>query len=213
MTLFRLDASIRTDGSVTRAVADAVEAGLRAAAPGTPVVRRDVGLRPLPATAWSAAVLAPEEGATDRHRDATALAGRLADELLDADVFLFAVPLYNYGVDQHFKTWADLVLTDARIQQERALAGRPAVLVTARGGGYGPGTPREGWDHATPWMRRILGDVMGLDLQTSETELTLAGAVPAMEALRGLAAQSLADAHASAAGHGTWLARALRVAA
>ncbi|HEX2807477.1 MAG TPA: hypothetical protein VHN80_15030, partial [Kineosporiaceae bacterium] len=47
----------------------------------------------------------------------------------------------------------------------------------------------------TPWLRRILADVLGLDLHLVETELTLAGLNPAMEALRPLAAKSLADAH------------------
>jgi FMN-dependent NADH-azoreductase len=39
------------------------------------------------------------------------------------------------------------------------LVGKAAVLVTVHGGNYRPGSPREGWGHATGWMRRILGDV------------------------------------------------------
>ncbi len=26
------------------------------------------------------------------------------------------------------------------------------LVLGARGGGYGPGTPRHGWDHAEPWL-------------------------------------------------------------
>jgi FMN-dependent NADH-azoreductase len=78
------------------------------------------------------------------------------------------------------------------------VAGRPAVLVLARGGGYGVGPPREGWDHASPYIRRILGDVLGLDLHVAEAELTLASVVPAMEALRPPAEQPLDAAHAVA---------------
>jgi FMN-dependent NADH-azoreductase len=60
---------------------------------------------------------------------------------------LFAVPLYNFGVSQHFKTWVDMVITDPRMAAgaEPVLVGKPAVLVTVRGGNYRPGTPREGW--------------------------------------------------------------------
>ncbi len=47
-----------------------------------------------------------------------------------------------------------------------------------RGGGYGAGTPREGWDHATPYLLRILGDVWGADVTLVEAELTLADVVP-----------------------------------
>ena len=56
MTLFRLDASIRTKGSVTRAVADTVTTAWQAEHPGVTVVRRDVGTAPLPAEAWTTAV-------------------------------------------------------------------------------------------------------------------------------------------------------------
>jgi FMN-dependent NADH-azoreductase len=38
---------------------------------------------------------------------AVALAATLTDELIAADAPLFAVPLYNFGVSQHFKVWVD----------------------------------------------------------------------------------------------------------
>ncbi|WP_243741194.1 NAD(P)H-dependent oxidoreductase [Streptomyces sp. 8K308] len=31
----------------------------------------------------------------------------------NADAAILAVPLYNYGASQHFKTWVDLVITGA----------------------------------------------------------------------------------------------------
>jgi FMN-dependent NADH-azoreductase len=130
------------------------------------------------------------------------------DELVAADAYVFAVPLYNFGVPQHFKAFADLVLTDPRMPpgQPSAIHGRPAVLVTARGGGYAPGTPREGWDHATPWIRRFLADMVGLDLQVVEAELTLAPVTPAMSELVGLAEASLEAAHSAATPAGRTLA-------
>jgi FMN-dependent NADH-azoreductase len=85
--------------------------------------------------------------------------------------------------------------------------------VLTRGGGYGPGTPRHGWDHGGPWLRRIFADVFGLDLHVAEAELTLAGINPAMAALRDLAEQSLHDAHATAEAHGRTIAQRVRVAA
>jgi FMN-dependent NADH-azoreductase len=207
MTLFRLDASIRVEGSHSREIADVVESEWRAAHPDDHIVRRHIGTDPIPATAWGAAAFAgytPEDKRTDEQKAATALAAELVDELVSADALLFAVPLYNYGVSQHFKTWADLVITDPRMAAGvvPAIKGKPAVLVTVRGGGYGAGTPREGWDHATGWMRRVLADMWELDLKVVETELTLADVVPAMEQLRGLAAQMRAEAEQIARAHG-----------
>jgi len=113
-------------------------------------------------------------------------------------------------VSQHLKAWIDLVITDPRMAPgpEQALAGRPAVLVMVRGGAYGPGTPRDGWDHATGWIRRILEDVWGLDLRVVDTEFTLAGQNPALDEFIELAAELRASAELLAAEHGQHLAAA-----
>ena len=130
MSLFRLDASIRAEGSHSRAIADIVEQEWRSGRPDEPVTRRLIGLEPVPATAWADAVSArgvPAEQLTPRQRDAVALAATLAAELVAADALLFAVPLYNFGVSQHFKAWVDLVITDPRMASgtEPVLAGSP----------------------------------------------------------------------------------------
>lgn len=209
-TLFRLDASIRAEGSVTRGLADAFHSS---AGTFTDVIRREVGTAPLPATAWRDAVTSlwtPPDLLSAEQREARTLAATLADELVAADVLLFAIPLYNFGVAHHAKAWIDLVLTDPRFAPggPRPLAGRPAFLMTARGGGYGPGTPRQGWDHSTPYLQRILKDQWGLDLASVEVELTLAYVTPAMEALRPMAAENLRAGLAAAARLGAAAAQA-----
>jgi len=216
MSLFRLDASIRVEGSHSREIADIVEQEWRTAHPHSQVVTRQIGVDPIPATAWSTAVHATYVPAGQRSPEQTAalnLAAAAADQLIDADVLLFAVPLYNFGVSQHFKTWVDLVICDPRMTAgvEPATAGKHAVLVTVRGGSYAPGTPREGWDHATAWMRRILADVWQLDLMVVESEFTLAGVNPAFEPFKDLAEQIRTAAERTAHEHGRSLAGALRV--
>ena len=218
MTLFRLDASIRVEGSHSRALADLVEHEWTQAHPGDQVIRRHLATDPIPATAWADAVggaFVPAQDRSQAQTDAAALAATLVDELVAADALLFAVPLYNFGVSQHFKTYADLVITDPRLAagQASAIAGKPAVLVTVRGGAYGAGTPREGWDHATPWMRRILQDVWGLDLRAVEEELALVGVNPALDQFAELAKTMRAKVAALATEHGRSLAATLRSAA
>jgi FMN-dependent NADH-azoreductase len=207
MPLFRLDASIRTEGSHSRELAGLVQDEWEAAHPDETVIRRELGIDPLPPDAWAAAVaggMVPEAARTSAQREATALAATLVDELVAADAMIFAVPLYNYGVSQHFKTWVDLVCTDPRMPAggTPAIAGRPAVLATVHGGYYAAGTPREGWDHATPWMRRMLEDVWQLDLLVVEADFTLVGVNPALDAFADLAAElrAAADRHAAECG-------------
>jgi FMN-dependent NADH-azoreductase len=217
MQFFRLDASLRSEGSVTRMLADAVEQEWLREFPDAQIVRRDLGRNPLPPVwpeAVAASMSAPGYVRSEKEIAATALAAELAGELLSADAYLFAIPLYNFGVPQHVRHWIDLIVTDPRAADinTQLLAGRPAVLVEARGGGYASGTPREGWDHLTPYLRHILGDMWGLDLATAEAELTLADVTPAMEHLRDLARQQLEHAHATAIAHGASIARRLRPA-
>jgi FMN-dependent NADH-azoreductase len=125
------------------------------------------------------------------------------------------VPLYNCGVSQHFKTWVDLVISDPRMAAgaQPVLAGKPAVLVTVHGGNYRPGSPREGWDHATGWMRRVLGDVWGLDLKVVETEFTNVGVNPALDQFEDLARQLRQEAEEQARRHGRELGTATAAAA
>jgi FMN-dependent NADH-azoreductase len=198
MSLFRLDASIRGDLSVSRSVADTAEAAWRREDPSGVITRRDLSISPVPADAWQLALAAgflPEDQRTEDHRRARALASELADELLAADAYLFALPLYNWGITQHVKAWLDLLMTDPRliVAADPVLAGRPAALIVTRGGGYGPDTPKAGWDHATPYYRRFFGDPFGMNVHVNEVELTLAEAVPAMEPLRPLAHQLLTE--------------------
>ncbi|MBN9800935.1 MAG: FMN-dependent NADH-azoreductase [Actinomycetota bacterium] len=193
MSLFRLDASIRTEGSVSREIADEVERAYLDARPGAEVVRRELGTAPLPADLWTTAVAAgyvAEADRTPEQRGALARIAELADEVLAADAVVVGSPLYNFGIAAHLKTWVDALITDPRFAPgSTPLAGRPVVLVVSRGGGYGPGTPREGWDHGSGWITRILRDVWGADVTVVETELTLADVVPAMSELRPLAAE------------------------
>ncbi|GAA2048119.1 FMN-dependent NADH-azoreductase [Williamsia deligens] len=207
MSLFRLDASIRIAGSHSRALADIVEHEWQAEHPGDPVVRRDVGTNPIPATTWATAAFAgytPDDERSPEQRDALGLAATLADELIDADALLFAVPLYNFGVSQHFKTWVDTVIADPRFNPALppVLAGKPAVLVSVQGGNYSTGTPREGWDHATGWMRRILADVWNLDLEVIEAAFTLVGENPALDEFTDLAATLRTEANELARQYG-----------
>ena len=213
MSLFRLDASIRVEGSASREIADIVEREWRAGNPDAPVTRRHVGTEPIPATAWGAAVAGsylPAEDRTPEQADALALAATLADELTDAEALLFAVPLYNFGISQHVKSYVDLVITDPRFspRAEPPTAGKPAVLVIVRGGNYSAGTPREGWDHATSWLRRILEDVWRMDLRVVEREFTLVGVNPALDSFADIAAELKATAEREAAEHGRLLSSA-----
>jgi len=208
MTVLRVDASIQGPRSASSELADLVEAEWAVARPGAEVVRRHIGASPLPAQAWADAVRArfvPEDERSSAQRAAVALAEEIARELRSAEAAILALPLYNFGVSQHVKTWMDLAIIGGE-SGERLLDGTPTVVVTTRGGAYGAGLPREGWDHNTAYLRRIVGDVWGADLTLVERELTLVGINPALDAFTETAELMKKTAHEAAAEAGRALA-------
>ncbi|GAA4610422.1 FMN-dependent NADH-azoreductase [Actinoplanes octamycinicus] len=208
MSILRIDASIQGPHSASSALADIAEAAWLETAPDTKFVRRHIGNQPLPSDAWQHAVQAswlPEADRTDAQSRALALANELAAELRDSDGAILALPFYNYGVSQHVKIWFDLAMAGGS-QGEKLLDGKPVILVTTRGGAYGPGTPRDGWDHNTAYLRRVVADIWGADLTLIEREFTLVGVNPALDPFKETAAAMQEAAHTAAAEAGRALA-------
>ncbi|WP_427924484.1 FMN-dependent NADH-azoreductase [Streptomyces sp. cg40] len=127
----------------------------------------------------------------------------LVSELLAADTVLLGVPMYNFSIPASLKAWIDRVtfpgaLTDPDTG-ESLLRDTRVVVVMARGGGYGPGTPREHFDFQTPHLRAYFGNlgVPPQRLHLVAAELTRVDVMPHLAGLEDLAAASLARARAT----------------
>ncbi|MEU4339574.1 NAD(P)H-dependent oxidoreductase [Micromonospora lupini] len=197
MNLLHIDSSIRGDWSVSRRLTARAAAAWRAAHPDGTVTYRDLGAEPLPHldSAGGLARMTPPDQHTPAQRESWELSLRLVDEVKQADVVLLGLPLYNYGAPSSVKSWVDhLVVAGVTYDpttQEGLLGGREFVVLATRGGGYGEGTPRHGWDHAEQWLPHGLS-MTGLEPRFISTELTLAPSVPAMAELIPLHETSLA---------------------
>jgi FMN-dependent NADH-azoreductase len=157
MAVLRVDASIQGPRSASSELADLVEAEWAVARPGAEVVRRHIGASPLPAQAWADAVRArfvPEDERSSAQRAAVALAEEIARELRSAEAAILALPLYNFGVSQHVKTWMDLAIIGGESGEAAPRRHADRTSSPRGGGAYGAGLPREGWDHNTAYLRR-----------------------------------------------------------
>ncbi|WP_329165999.1 NAD(P)H-dependent oxidoreductase [Streptomyces sp. NBC_01267] len=131
-----------------------------------------------------------------------ALTRPLITELLAADTVLIGAPMYNYAVSASLKAWIDRVSFPGAFTDpdtgDSLLRRTRVVVVSTRGGAYGPGTPQEAWDFQTPYLRAYFGKLgMAEDgLRLVSAEMTLAGLVPHLARFRPLAASSLAAARA-----------------
>jgi FMN-dependent NADH-azoreductase len=197
--LLHIDTSINGENSVSRALSRRAADRWRETHEGGTVTYRDLAAEPLPhldAASGLARMTAPDAH-TPAQAQSWALTLELVGEVRDADTILLGLPLYNFGPPSVVKAWIDhLVAPGISIDVETMtgmLGGRELLVLASRGGGYGAGTPREGWDHAEPWLAHALSQV-GLEPRFITTELTLAHTVPAMADLAPLAAESRARA-------------------
>ncbi|MDA0160934.1 NAD(P)H-dependent oxidoreductase [Solirubrobacter ginsenosidimutans] len=198
--LLQIDSSVQGDRSVSRRLTARAAANWRAAHPDGTVTYRDLAADPVPhfTTDTGLARMVPPDQHTPAQAESHALSAELIDEVKQADTILLALPVYNFGAPSSVKAWVDhLVAAGLSVDPEThtgLLGGRDLIVLAARGGGYAPGTPREGWDHAQSWLPHGLA-YTGLEPTTVITaELTLAEVDPRMADLRPLAAESLAAA-------------------
>lgn len=203
--LLHLDSSIDPARSRSRTVTAAFANAWRGRGGDFTVTYRDLHADPVPhltsaASHWASRlrqpgdVPPPEEEARQRE---------LIEQLLAADVLLIGAPMYNYSLPSTLKAWVDHIhvpgVTAPFDTTDQPLAGRPAIIATARGAVYDPGMPSEGWDHTVPPLRLILGDALGMQVEVLTTSLTLADTVPALADQRERADEELAAAKEEAA--------------
>jgi FMN-dependent NADH-azoreductase len=193
---------MRSDGSRSRALSAHYAEAWETANPDGLVTYRDLAADAIPHLDYEAftANFTPAEQRTPHQREARALAELLAGEVLEADQLVIGMPLYNFGPPSTLKAWFDRIVVPGLTTgaQGGLLGEKSLTFVAARGGGYGPGTPREGWDHREPWLLHAFEQLGLTDVRFIHTELTLARESPAMIPLDLGAAEdeSLAAAHA-----------------
>jgi FMN-dependent NADH-azoreductase len=200
--LLHIDSSIQGDRSVSRRLTARAADRWRAVHPHGTVTYRDLATAPLPhldSDGGLARLVAPGEH-TSAQATSWAVTEQLIDEVKRADTILLGLPVYNFGPPSTVKSWVDHLVAPGlsldMATNEGLLGGRDLIVLAARGGGYAPGTPREGWDHAEQWLPHGLS-ITGLTPRFITAELTLADVNPKLAEFKALAAESLAAAEAA----------------
>ncbi len=187
--ILRIDASARTEGSVTREITDRIAARFAAAGPVETVHRDLSGGLPQIDGDWIAANFTPAAERSEEQRARLALSDSLVAELAAADVVLIGLPIYNFGVPASLKAWVDLVAragvtfryTEAG--PEGLLKGKRAIVTVASGG-----TPiGSDIDFATGYITHVLGFLGITDVEIVKADRTAFDA----EAARAAARQSV----------------------
>ena len=195
MRLLHVDSSVLGQNSASRALtADVVAAEVRRS-PGATVVHRDLAADPLghlsPAHLAAAAAGVAEQPDALRHDLAQGQAA--LEEFLAADVVVVGAPMYNFAVPSQLKAWVDRVCVAGKTFKyteagpQGLAGGRRVVIVSTRGGLYGPGSPYAPFDHQEAWLKDVFKFLGVTDVTVVRAEgLSVAGQrEPAMAAARG----------------------------
>lgn len=191
-TLLHIDASARPGGSdeiahgshTRRLSARFVERWL-ALRPETTVVYRDVGQAPpSPVTGrWIHAAFTPEHAREDWMQEELRTSDALVDELLQADLVVAGVPMYNFGPPAQFKAYIDNIVRVGRtfgFDRRRggepywpllADAGKRLVILSSRGDyGYGAGERIADRNHVEASIRTAFAYIGMTDVHGAAVE-------------------------------------------
>lgn len=195
--LLHIDSSSRTIGSTSRQLTAEFASRWATAHPGGTITRRDLAAHPLPhlQEATVAAMFVPPAYRTPAQQEATTLQEELIAELAAADTLLLGAPMYNFSIPSALKCWIDHVVVFGRTVGQDLFAGTRVVIASARGGAYGPGTPREAFDHQERYLRDILGTIGLTDITIVHAEMRAAAeGEPTLAQFADFAVASLAAA-------------------
>lgn len=159
INLLRIDSSLSLETSVSRSVADKLQARLEAQRT-MDVVYRDVteGI-PQITPEWVIATRTLDEDRTDEHWETLKFSGELVDEVLAADVLLISSPVYNFGITANLKAWIDNICR-ARLtfhyteHGPRGLLQNKKAYIVMASGGTGIGSDI---DFAGRYLKHLMG--------------------------------------------------------
>ena len=179
--ILHVNASPRGEGSQSRMISNELVEAMKSAHPDVTVTDRDLGHQTIPFVTepFIYAMYTPEEARTPEQKELLKLSDELVDELFAADVYVFGVPMYNFGVPAVFKAYIDYVARANRTfnpaTYEGLLKNKKAIVVSAHGGmGYGPGQERESYNQLVPTLRDVLGFLGVTDVEFISVEGTSA---------------------------------------
>ena len=178
--LLHIDSSFRGGQSVSREIGASFAEAWKTAHPDGGYTHRDLHLTPAPALSseYVTGSQTPAEQRTPAQAAELAASEWIREDLRVADVILLGVPMYNFTIPASLKAWLDYAIAPEFVLNpetgEGPLAHKKLIAVTARGGSYAPGTPRENFDFQEPLLRAVLSQVgLDRDITFVHTEMVL----------------------------------------
>ncbi|MBS7232144.1 NAD(P)H-dependent oxidoreductase [Flavobacterium psychroterrae] len=171
--------SIKGDASFSNKLSNAILEKLEAEYNETQVKTLDLSKTPLPYLSELdiSAFYTPEENRTEAHKETLRPSDLATTELLEADIIVIGVPLYNFGIPAVLKGWIDQVARAGKTFSydengpKGLLTDKKVFLSIASGAIFSDG-PYKSYDFSEPYLRTVLGFLGITDITTFRVEGT-----------------------------------------
>jgi len=183
--ILHIISSPRNGASFSIQLGNAIIEKIQAAHPGSTVKEFNLVARQFPhlEEAHLASFFTPPESRTPENQEAVRHSDEAIREILDADILVIGVPLYNFGIPSSLKAWLDHIVRSGVTFRydangpEGLVKGKKVYIATASGGVYSEG-PMQSYDYALPYLKHILGFIGLSDISVQRIEGT---AIPGMQ--------------------------------
>ncbi len=190
MKILHLDSSVTGANSVSRPLTQAAAEQLKSANSGAEYVYRDLVKNTL---RHYTAVLRVHgtnlEQVTPEQKAELQTGEEILKEFMSADVLLLGAPMYNFGIPSQLKAWVDLICVAGTTFKygangpEGLCGSKRVIVISTRGGLYGPGSPFEPFDHQEKYLRDLFTFLGITDITVITAEGVAYGPEKATEAV------------------------------
>lgn len=177
MKILHLISSPRGEASFSIKLGKTVVDKLLAAHPGSTVKEHNLVKTPFPhlEEVHLNSFFTPKENLTPELTEAVKHSDDAIAEIMDADVIVIGVPMYNFSIHSTLKAWIDHIARAGKTFRyseqgpEGLIKNKKVYLAIATGGIYSEG-PMKAYDFTEPYLRTVLGFLGMTDITTFRVE-------------------------------------------
>jgi FMN-dependent NADH-azoreductase len=175
--ILHMISSLNGNASNSLQLSEAIIEKLTTTYPESKLVTHDLAKAPFPHldATHVASFQTPEESRTAAQKEAAAPSEEAIKELMESDIIVIGVPLYNFAIPSALKAWIDhiaragVTFSYAGGAPEGLVKNKKVYLAIAAGAVYSDG-PFKAYDFTEPYLRAVLGFMGMTDITTFRVE-------------------------------------------
>ena len=190
MKILHLDSSVTGEKSVSRPLSKEAAEKLKSLNPGAEYVYRDLTKNTLRHYTAVLRLYGDNlEQVTQEQKAELETGQEILGEFMSADTVLIGAPMYNFGIPSQLKAWIDLICVAGTTFKygangpEGLCGSKKIIVISSRGGLYGPGSPFQAFDHQEQYLRHVFAFLGVKDITVITAEGVAYGPDKATEAV------------------------------